>query len=371
MDQSSGDILIALGATIQNEFDELLPLSGSNSPNNVSRPTIKPTRRKAAVKAASIPITESDSPVPEASAKEPFRPKACQSCKNSHVACGYDRPCNRCIRAGKADSCVDATPKKRGRPSNESRLLDALEGITRPPKRSRKASLNKKPSKEDEKKRKDLERQLTEILNDVPTPTSTNSSLPPDPISPPESNDVTSTKFNCLTPTTCCSGDSFFHEPASYIPPVAVKSDDDDFTGEDIFNFLTEDVQMGGGWDNHMTDDSKTTTTTSCEEQSNNESTIAFCSSSVAAMAPPALSNDMDISTSTFDSIFNGMSTVQLSVEDELLLDNLVNQSNFVASAIEAAEPEKQSSFANQSLEGFDVEGDDLDALLQFIGADI
>ncbi|KAJ3013786.1 UNVERIFIED_CONTAM: hypothetical protein HDU68_000535 [Siphonaria sp. JEL0065] len=361
MDHSSGDILISLGESIQNEFDDFSPLSGSNCANNVSQPTVKPTRRKAAVKAVSIPMSEPDSPAPEALAKEPFRPKACQSCKNSHVSCGYDRPCNRCIRAGKADSCADATPKKRGRPSNESRLLDALEGITRPPKRSRKASLNKKPSKEDEKKRKDLERQLAEILNDDPTPTSTNSSLPPDPISPPESNDVTSTKFNCLTPTTCCSGDSFFHEPVSYLPPVAVKSEGNDFSGEDIFNFLTEDVQVCGDWNNHTTNQSQTNasaTTISFEEQTKHEPTAASSSASETSM---------DISTSTFDSIFTGidLSTVQLSAEDELLLDNLVNQSNM------AAVPEKQPLYMNQSLENFVVEGSDLDVLLQFIGAEI
>ncbi|KAJ3078407.1 hypothetical protein HK102_004530 [Quaeritorhiza haematococci] len=48
--------------------------------------------------------------------------KACVNCKNSHVACDAGRPCQRCIRMGKADSCHDAERKKRGRPCNSSRL---------------------------------------------------------------------------------------------------------------------------------------------------------------------------------------------------------------------------------------------------------
>ncbi|KAJ3408411.1 hypothetical protein HDV05_004985 [Chytridiales sp. JEL 0842] len=54
--------------------------------------------------------------------------KACKNCKTSHVACDIGRPCQRCIRLDKADSCVDAERKKRGRPSNHSKramLVDA------------------------------------------------------------------------------------------------------------------------------------------------------------------------------------------------------------------------------------------------------
>ncbi|ORX54568.1 hypothetical protein DM01DRAFT_1374021 [Hesseltinella vesiculosa] len=42
--------------------------------------------------------------------------KACVACKQSHVACDVQRPCSRCVRLNKADSCVDAERKKRGRP---------------------------------------------------------------------------------------------------------------------------------------------------------------------------------------------------------------------------------------------------------------
>ncbi|CAO3596532.1 unnamed protein product [Absidia cylindrospora] len=42
--------------------------------------------------------------------------KACVSCKQSHVACDVQRPCSRCVRLNKTESCVDAERKKRGRP---------------------------------------------------------------------------------------------------------------------------------------------------------------------------------------------------------------------------------------------------------------
>ncbi|ORZ24613.1 hypothetical protein BCR42DRAFT_432483 [Absidia repens] len=42
--------------------------------------------------------------------------KACVACKQSHVACDVQRPCSRCVRLNKAESCVDAERKKRGRP---------------------------------------------------------------------------------------------------------------------------------------------------------------------------------------------------------------------------------------------------------------
>ncbi|KAI9358298.1 hypothetical protein DFJ73DRAFT_819553 [Zopfochytrium polystomum] len=47
--------------------------------------------------------------------------KACVNCKTSHVACDISRPCQRCVRLGKAETCVDAERKKRGRPCNAAR----------------------------------------------------------------------------------------------------------------------------------------------------------------------------------------------------------------------------------------------------------
>ncbi|KAL4973267.1 hypothetical protein BDW66DRAFT_168754 [Aspergillus desertorum] len=41
---------------------------------------------------------------------------ACVNCKKKHLGCDPARPCRRCVLSGKADSCVDVTHKKRGRP---------------------------------------------------------------------------------------------------------------------------------------------------------------------------------------------------------------------------------------------------------------
>ncbi|KAL6236804.1 hypothetical protein BDW75DRAFT_102986 [Aspergillus navahoensis] len=41
---------------------------------------------------------------------------ACVNCKKKHLGCDPARPCRRCVLSGKADTCVDVTHKKRGRP---------------------------------------------------------------------------------------------------------------------------------------------------------------------------------------------------------------------------------------------------------------
>ncbi|KAI9679407.1 MAG: hypothetical protein M1817_005429 [Caeruleum heppii] len=41
---------------------------------------------------------------------------ACVNCKKAHLACDENRPCQRCVTAGKEGSCVDIQHKKRGRP---------------------------------------------------------------------------------------------------------------------------------------------------------------------------------------------------------------------------------------------------------------
>ncbi|KAI8829837.1 hypothetical protein BJ741DRAFT_368704 [Chytriomyces cf. hyalinus JEL632] len=68
------------------------------------------------------------------------RPKACETCKLSHVSCGYERPCKRCIKMGRTD-CADAVPKKRGRPRNDSRQARAEALAEFEANRARKAEL--------------------------------------------------------------------------------------------------------------------------------------------------------------------------------------------------------------------------------------
>ncbi|KAJ1962037.1 hypothetical protein IWQ62_003657 [Dispira parvispora] len=70
-----------------------------------------------------------------------YVPKACINCRQSKVACETRRPCQRCVRMNKADTCVDAVSKRRGRPGG-SQLSSAssgkgssvkLKSVTKPP----------------------------------------------------------------------------------------------------------------------------------------------------------------------------------------------------------------------------------------------
>ena len=60
---------------------------------------------------------------------------ACSNCKKAHLACDDERPCKRCSRSGKPDSCVDVEHKKRGRPrlSKYDIVADAPPQPTLPP----------------------------------------------------------------------------------------------------------------------------------------------------------------------------------------------------------------------------------------------
>lgn len=42
---------------------------------------------------------------------------ACYLCRAAHVACGPERPCQQCVRKGRADHCCDPPPRKKGRPA--------------------------------------------------------------------------------------------------------------------------------------------------------------------------------------------------------------------------------------------------------------
>jgi hypothetical protein len=65
--------------------------------------------------------TNSTSPTKGSERPKVYVLKACVNCKLSHVACDVNRPCHRCVRLGKGDSCIDAERKKRGRPCNSSK----------------------------------------------------------------------------------------------------------------------------------------------------------------------------------------------------------------------------------------------------------
>ncbi|KAI3656685.1 hypothetical protein MP638_007018 [Amoeboaphelidium occidentale] len=58
---------------------------------------------------------------------------ACVHCKAAHIACEEKRPCSRCVNTGKADSCVDAVPRKRGRPKLKDVMFSSNDTVTSPP----------------------------------------------------------------------------------------------------------------------------------------------------------------------------------------------------------------------------------------------
>ncbi|KAJ2410251.1 hypothetical protein GGI10_004558 [Coemansia sp. RSA 2530] len=52
---------------------------------------------------------------------KPHVPSACTNCKKAHLACDLQRPCRRCVGAGKCDTCQDVQHKKRGRPRSKDK----------------------------------------------------------------------------------------------------------------------------------------------------------------------------------------------------------------------------------------------------------
>lgn len=55
---------------------------------------------------------------PASNAKDPLRPRrkkarrACLACQRAHLTCGDERPCQRCVKRGLQDSCMDGVRKK-------------------------------------------------------------------------------------------------------------------------------------------------------------------------------------------------------------------------------------------------------------------
>ncbi|KAJ2095198.1 hypothetical protein GGI09_002228 [Coemansia sp. S100] len=78
----------------------------------------------------SMADSERGSPSPTPSSAKPARtgrgakphvPSACTNCKKAHLACDLQRPCRRCVGAGKCDTCKDVQHKKRGRPRSKDK----------------------------------------------------------------------------------------------------------------------------------------------------------------------------------------------------------------------------------------------------------
>ncbi|KAJ3321751.1 hypothetical protein HDV06_003900 [Boothiomyces sp. JEL0866] len=86
--------------------------------------------------------------IPTAVKEEPVKKmyvlRACISCKAAHVACDTARPCQRCVRLNKGDSCKDGERKKRGRPTNNQRDPNSIKQPNPRPKISKNAFVKKK-----------------------------------------------------------------------------------------------------------------------------------------------------------------------------------------------------------------------------------
>ncbi|KAI9364492.1 hypothetical protein DFJ73DRAFT_792642, partial [Zopfochytrium polystomum] len=93
----------------------------ASQPHRISPTTAVPDLAPSPAPTEGIPKKRKTNP-------QKYALKACAHCKTSHVACDSGRPCQRCIRIGKASTCVDAEQKKRGRPCSTKKAMPLVPG---------------------------------------------------------------------------------------------------------------------------------------------------------------------------------------------------------------------------------------------------
>ncbi|KAJ1648959.1 hypothetical protein IWQ61_009805, partial [Dispira simplex] len=145
------ELQVATGSRLGSSYVSSAPLSVTAMPN-ISSPLASPTsgfiksplaphrsppRPRAMPLPPAKPHKSTKSALPSSSGSGNVRtgttraklyvPKACVNCRQSKVACETRRPCQRCVRMNKADTCVDAVSKRRGRPG-ASQLFSASSG---------------------------------------------------------------------------------------------------------------------------------------------------------------------------------------------------------------------------------------------------
>eukprot|EP00761_Pharyngomonas_kirbyi_P012937 gb/GECH01012964.1/.p1 GENE.gb/GECH01012964.1/~~gb/GECH01012964.1/.p1 ORF type:complete len:414 (+),score=107.95 gb/GECH01012964.1/:1-1242(+) len=108
------------------------------------------------------PHLHSDTSLSDPTVEDSKKPKvrvACVNCNKAHTCCSNSRPCERCVRLGLTDSCVDIVPKKRGpkrRSNNSSPQPKKRRCNTNKPKKQKKqfkkTKQNKKQNEIKEKK---------------------------------------------------------------------------------------------------------------------------------------------------------------------------------------------------------------------------
>lgn len=71
---------------------------------------------------------------------------ACSNCARRHVACDNQRPCQRCVKHGKADCCMDMEHKRKGRPPIHPEDLEARKKMKMEAKLMAAAAASRHPS---------------------------------------------------------------------------------------------------------------------------------------------------------------------------------------------------------------------------------
>jgi Fungal Zn(2)-Cys(6) binuclear cluster domain len=116
MDGVDTSMTTPVGASFELLQHDRKPSSGSDNKTvqSVIPKTSKPSNRRELVVGPNTFTAKNI--VPKKKRKHPRQCQhACASCKRSKVGCDTNRPCHRCVRLGRADSCVDAVHKRRGR----------------------------------------------------------------------------------------------------------------------------------------------------------------------------------------------------------------------------------------------------------------
>ncbi|SPO22129.1 related to transcriptional regulator rds2 [Ustilago trichophora] len=97
------------GSPLKKELD--IGTKPGPSPSSASTP-IKPASSSAAGTPASAGAGASSTPKDSGSGKRKKANRACLHCQKAHLTCDDSRPCQRCVKKGLADSCMDGHRKK-------------------------------------------------------------------------------------------------------------------------------------------------------------------------------------------------------------------------------------------------------------------
>lgn len=110
---------VALNGTESRQQHQMALVSAGTTITSSSTTTTKKDSK------ASKDSTSSSSATPTKLGKKTTKThvtKACSNCQRGHVACDLTRPCKRCVKLGRADTCVDGVQQKRGWRKGKKRI---------------------------------------------------------------------------------------------------------------------------------------------------------------------------------------------------------------------------------------------------------